>query len=287
MLSIFRAAGCPVPNAVHACPDCGEPRPWMQALGLLASRNDSKMAEGGRFLSNRHIRIRSGSSIPTGGSSGQAGLKIELGAVEEHASAQEVDGAGYGAVATCSGLGHLRAKATAKKILGVRLRRAFFQSSQAARRCGDRRSVRVDAQSAASAGCGRSRDARAIGSKRPLIQCGQVGFKVRRRCRSDPVEGCFATMASVGSGFGSWTPRHHGVRPFLSHQALAFTHGMSPRWEADYQSSNVCPAPSAPTSVLASVPDVDLAVESPRPSLHGSPVDLVFEDEGVSCVPAQ
>jgi hypothetical protein len=64
--------------------------PWMDALGLWPQ--GTTYGGGGRFLSNRHIVIRSDSAIPHEDHPG-TGLNVDLGAAEIHTSSHEIEGA--------------------------------------------------------------------------------------------------------------------------------------------------------------------------------------------------
>lgn len=65
--------------------------PWMEALVLWPQ--GMTYGGGGRFLSNRHIAIRSNDTIPHENHPGK-GLTVELGwSVEQHTSSHEVEGA--------------------------------------------------------------------------------------------------------------------------------------------------------------------------------------------------
>lgn len=64
--------------------------PWMQALGLWPQ--GTTYGGGGRFLTNRHIVIRSSNVHPHDDHPAK-GLKVELGDAEQHASSGEVEGA--------------------------------------------------------------------------------------------------------------------------------------------------------------------------------------------------
>jgi hypothetical protein len=64
--------------------------PWMEALGLWPQ--GMTYGGGGRFLSNRHIAIRSNDVIPHEDHPGK-GLTLELGwSAEQHTSSHEVEG---------------------------------------------------------------------------------------------------------------------------------------------------------------------------------------------------
>ncbi len=67
--------------------------PWMEALGLWPQ--GTTYGGGGRFLSNRHIIIRSSNAIPHENHPAK-GLKVDLGAAEQHTSSGEVEGATVG-----------------------------------------------------------------------------------------------------------------------------------------------------------------------------------------------
>jgi hypothetical protein len=64
--------------------------PWMDALGLWPQ--GTTYGGGGRFLSNRHIVIRSDNAIPHEDHPG-TGLNVKLGAAEKHTSSHEIEGA--------------------------------------------------------------------------------------------------------------------------------------------------------------------------------------------------